>query len=120
MQGASEQADPEDTSRPTNRKYKVVLLGEVNVGKTSLFQRIRLGRHQEWGTTVGVDQYTKEFIIDGAHVSVSTMSCNCWFDVFTTPTKVCSNHQCYLQLLSYVAICLHRVHNGYIKPYIHV
>lgn len=50
--------------------FKVVLLGEVNVGKTSLFQRLRLNRFQEWGTTAGVDQTEKVFDVNGTAVKV--------------------------------------------------
>ncbi|XP_065174344.1 uncharacterized protein LOC135804403 isoform X2 [Sycon ciliatum] len=54
----------------SKRVFKVVLVGEVNVGKTSIFQRLRAKRFQEWGTTVGVDQFTKEYEVDGVTVTL--------------------------------------------------
>ena len=53
------------------KTYKVVLLGEVNVGKTSVFQRLRTGRFAEWSaTTIGLDQFEKEYEVDGKKVKV--------------------------------------------------
>ena len=67
----AEAGDSARRSESSSHTFKVVLLGEVNVGKTSLFQRLRLGVFQEWGTTTGVDQTEKEYDVNGTKVKVS-------------------------------------------------
>ena len=53
--------------------YKIVLLGDVGVGKTSLFNRIKTGRFIQAPTTVGqgTDQYTHTTTIGEDSISVS-------------------------------------------------
>lgn len=52
--------------------YKVVLLGELGVGKTSLFRRLKDNVFDEFSTsTAGIDSCTKEFKVDGESVTVS-------------------------------------------------
>lgn len=58
--------------------YKIVLLGDAGVGKTSLFNRIKSGRFIETPTTVGgqgADQYMYTTTIgeDSLNVSCSTL-----------------------------------------------
>lgn len=59
-----------NTSRgPT---YKVVLLGELAVGKTSLFRRLKENIFDEFSTsTAGIDSCTKVFKINGESITVS-------------------------------------------------
>lgn len=63
-----------NTSRgPT---YKVVLLGELGVGKTSLFRRIKDNTYDEFSTaTPGIDSCTKSMKVDGDSITVSS----CWY-----------------------------------------
>lgn len=52
--------------------YKVVLLGELGVGKTSLFRRLKDNTFDELSTaTAGIDSTTKVFKIDGENITVS-------------------------------------------------
>ena len=52
--------------------YKVVLLGELGVGKTSLFRRLKDNTFDEYQTaTTGIDSCTKVIKIDGENVMVS-------------------------------------------------
>ena len=53
--------------------YKIVLLGDVGVGKTSLFNRIKSDRFVQASTTVGqgTDQHTYQATIGEDSVSVS-------------------------------------------------
>lgn len=52
--------------------YKVVLLGELGVGKTSLFRRVKDNTFDEYQTaTTGIDSCTKVVKIDGQNVMVS-------------------------------------------------
>ena len=52
--------------------YKVVLLGELGVGKTSLFRRLKDNTFDEYQTaTTGIDSCTKVIKIDGDNVMVS-------------------------------------------------
>lgn len=51
--------------------YKVVLLGELGVGKTSLFRRIKENIFDEFSTTTqGIDSCTKVFKVDGESITV--------------------------------------------------
>ena len=53
--------------------YKVVLLGELGVGKTSLFRRLKDNTFDEYQTaTTGIDSCTKVVKVDGETVMVST------------------------------------------------
>ena len=52
--------------------YKVVLLGELGVGKTSLFRRLKDNTFDEYQTaTTGIDSCTKIVKVDGETVMVS-------------------------------------------------
>lgn len=52
--------------------YKVVLLGELGVGKTSLFRRLKDNTFDEYQTaTTGIDSCTKVIKIGGDNVMVS-------------------------------------------------
>ncbi len=52
--------------------YKVVLLGELGVGKTSLFRRIKDNSYDEFSTaTPGIDSCTKTMKVDGSTITVS-------------------------------------------------
>ena len=56
--------------------YRVVLLGELGVGKTSLFRRIKdnsFDEHQP--ATSGIDSCSKYTNVDGQDIHVSV----CWF-----------------------------------------
>ena len=56
--------------------YKVVLLGELGVGKTSLFRRLKDNTFDEYQTaTTGIDSCTKVIKIDGENVMVSAEKC---------------------------------------------
>ena len=51
--------------------YKVVLLGELGVGKTSLFRRLKDNTFDEYQTaTTGIDSCTKVVKVDGETVMV--------------------------------------------------
>ena len=53
-------------------EYKVILLGDLGVGKTSLFRRLKDNTFDELSTaTKGVDITTKVFKIDGKNITVS-------------------------------------------------
>ena len=55
--------------------YKVVLLGELGVGKTSLFRRLKDNTFDEYQTaTTGIDSCTKVVKVDGETVMVRW----CW------------------------------------------
>lgn len=57
--------------------YKIVLLGELGVGKTSVFKRLRDNEFDEnVTTTTGIDSCTKVFTMgNGQTVTVSVRSC---------------------------------------------
>ena len=51
--------------------YKVVLLGELGVGKTSLFKRLKDNTFDEYQTaTTGIDSCTKVMKVDGEQIMV--------------------------------------------------
>lgn len=51
--------------------YKVVLLGELGVGKTSLFRRLKDNTFDEYQTaTTGIDSCTKVIKVDGQNIMV--------------------------------------------------
>lgn len=55
--------------------YKVVLLGELGVGKTSLFRRLKDNTFDEYQTaTTGIDSCTKIVKVDGETVMVSNLT----------------------------------------------
>ena len=52
--------------------YKVILLGELGVGKTSLFRRLKDNVFDEFQTaTTGIDSCTKVVKVEGQQVMVS-------------------------------------------------
>jgi len=53
--------------------YKIILLGDAGVGKTSLFNRIKTGRFYEGETTQGVDRYTYATTVGDDTLNVSCM-----------------------------------------------
>ena len=56
--------------------YKVVLLGELGVGKTSLFKRLKDNTFDEYQTaTTGIDSCTKVMKVDGEQIMVSELRC---------------------------------------------
>ena len=53
----------------TDKKYKIVLLGESNTGKTSLMYRIRYSDfHSENCATVGCEFYSKPYVYDNKEI----------------------------------------------------
>ena len=56
--------------------YRVVLLGELGVGKTSLFRRIKDNTFdQQQPATSGIDSCSKYITVDGEEVVVSFWAC---------------------------------------------
>jgi len=53
-------------------EYKVILLGEAGVGKTSLFNRIKTGRFHDGQSTQGADRHTYTTQIGDDTINVST------------------------------------------------
>lgn len=54
--------------------YKVVLLGELGVGKTSMFRRLKDNSFDEYQTaTTGIDSCSKVVKVDGQTVMVSSV-----------------------------------------------
>ena len=63
--------------------YKVVLLGELGVGKTSLFKRLKDNSFDEYQTaTTGIDSCTKVMKVDGEQIMVSDMECKRLYRLF--------------------------------------
>lgn len=57
--------------------YKIVLAGDLGVGKTSIFQRYDINKFFEnKESTFGLDKLTKEVVIDGKRCKVSGI-CSC-------------------------------------------
>lgn len=53
-------------------RYNIILLGEVGVGKTSLFNRIRTGKFQETEESTLRDEYFENLMtVEGDQISVS-------------------------------------------------
>jgi len=53
-------------------KYNVIMLGEVGVGKTSIFNRIKTGIfHDGPRSTLGEDHLVYSTTVDGDNLSVS-------------------------------------------------
>ena len=52
-------------------RYKVILLGDVGVGKTSLFNRIKLDEFKENPSTIGSDVYKYSTKVGDDDVTVS-------------------------------------------------
>ena len=67
--------------------YKVVLLGELGVGKTSLFRRLKDNTFDEYQTaTTGIDSCTRVVKVDGETVMVRR-------EASCTPMSLCL-HAC--------------------------
>ena len=57
----------------TDYLFKIVLVGDLSVGKTCALQRFRFDTYQErQGNTLGVDFTSKSIQVDGKLISVST------------------------------------------------
>lgn len=54
-----------------SHRYNIILLGEVGVGKTSLFNRIKTGRFHENQSTLGEECYEKSMMVEGDEIRVS-------------------------------------------------
>lgn len=51
--------------------YKVVLVGEVGVGKSSVYTRYQKDFFNPLGTpTIGVDSFTEDLLVDGQQCKV--------------------------------------------------
>lgn len=56
------------------RMYKIVLAGDLGVGKTSIFQRYDINRFFEnKESTFGLDKLTKDITVDGKRCKVSSI-----------------------------------------------
>jgi len=68
--------------------FKIIVVGDKRVGKSSLIKRFREGSFEEKSLppTVGVDFYVKDVEIDGKLVKVSHL----WYLVFTYPSVGCT------------------------------
>jgi len=56
----------------TAHKYSIIMLGEVGVGKTSIFNRIKTGLfHEGQRSTLGEDHLVYSTTVDGDSVNVS-------------------------------------------------
>ena len=65
--------------------YKIILLGDLGVGKTSLFLRIKCKQFVDPATdttNLGCDEYTFDYAVDGTPVKVRGRKGAC-----TTPTS---------------------------------
>lgn len=53
--------------------YKVILVGEVGVGKSSVYTRFKKDHFNPLGTpTIGVDSFTEQLFVDGEHCKVGS------------------------------------------------
>ena len=56
-------------------RYKIILLGDVSVGKTSLFNRIKTGKFHDnlsmFGSTLGQECLEKTMVVQGEQIRVS-------------------------------------------------
>ena len=56
--------------------FKIVVIGDCGIGKTSLVQRFKSGGFTDrYTNTIGVDFAMKTVIVDGKRVKVSIISC---------------------------------------------
>ena len=63
---------PQDGSHGYDLIFKIVVIGDANVGKTSVLQRFRFDTFSErHGATLGVDFTLKEVSIEGKRLKVS-------------------------------------------------
>ncbi|XP_055892424.1 ras-related protein Rab-1B-like [Biomphalaria glabrata] len=53
------------------RRFKVVLIGDSGVGKTALFLRLRDGIFCDTVSTIGVDSFTRNIVVDGLSVKLT-------------------------------------------------
>nr|XP_015904439.1 ras-related protein Rab-15 isoform X2 [Parasteatoda tepidariorum] len=57
--------------RPSDFYFKLILLGDYNVGKTSIFRRFKDNEFKESGNlSVGIDNYSKVIEVDGQNVTL--------------------------------------------------
>ncbi len=62
-----------DRQKRVLNKVKVILLGNVGVGKTSLLLRLKGGTFHEESDSIGLDKFAKPFRLgNGETVTVST------------------------------------------------
>lgn len=54
------------------RRYDIILLGEVGVGKTTLFNRIKTGRFHDNLSTLGEECYERTVTVGGDQLRVSS------------------------------------------------
>ena len=61
------------TSEYNEYKYKIILLGAVGVGKTSIFNRLKTGKFMPDATeqTHGTDIYKYKTTVGNDHINVS-------------------------------------------------
>ena len=63
---------PQDRNHGYDLIFKIVVIGDANVGKTSVLQRFRFDTFSErHGATLGVDFTLKAFSVDGTRLKVS-------------------------------------------------
>ena len=63
---------PQDRNQGYDVIFKIVVIGDANVGKTSVLQRFRFDTFSErHGATLGVDFTLKAISIDGTRLKVS-------------------------------------------------
>ena len=66
----------QDEERRSDALYKIVLAGDVGVGKPSIFQRYDKNKffdHKE--STFGLDKLNKDVIVDGLRCKVRNLRC---------------------------------------------
>jgi len=64
----------QDMATREQYEYKIILLGEAGVGKTSLFNRIKTGRFHDGQSTQGADRHTYTTTIGDDTINVSTIA----------------------------------------------
>lgn len=78
-----------NTNRSPNFCFKLILLGDYNVGKSSIFCRFKSNIFKEnTKSTIGTDNFAKSFEIDSQNVTVSSA---CFFQV--------------INIINYLLIC---------------
>jgi len=62
---------PPSSGQDYDYSFKVILIGDVSVGKSSLINQFCNEKFMDTvASTIGVDLYVKEFIINGKNVKV--------------------------------------------------
>lgn len=63
-----------NSNKPSNLCYKLILIGDYNVGKSSIFCRFKDNTFKEdTKLTIGTDNYAKTFDIESQNVTVSVL-----------------------------------------------